>query len=105
MKLRISNLALGGFLALLAVVAALGFYFLPILEQGSVTPNGVPFEDHPGFIWTFRGIDVLVQGVIVLATMIAIASIFRPKVKEGREEIVPEAGPTELPEGEEEDLT
>jgi len=105
MNVKLHGLALAGFLVLLAVAAALGAYFLPILEQGSVAFNGPPFEDHPGFIWTFRGIDVLVQGVIVLTTMVAIAAIFRPKLKAGSEEPVAEAEPSDLPEEQEEDLT
>jgi uncharacterized membrane protein len=97
------NLQSMGFLVILIMVVIVATYFLPIIMPGSVAPNGMPFEDQPGFLWTFRGIDVITQGVILVTATVAISAIFRQKTKPGNIEKVVEAEPEEIKD--EEDLT
>jgi len=51
-----------------------------------------PFEREPYFLWTYRGLDVLIQVFIILATASAISSQFREEGPGVREEAVVEEG-------------
>jgi len=42
-----------------------------------------PLEEKPYFIWTYRSIDVFIQGFIVFASAAAIAALFRIEKGEG----------------------
>lgn len=73
-------------LALFATTAS----FLPsIFGLSPPHPDAPPFSESPEFIWTFRGIDLLIQGTIVLAATIAISSMFRESTREVPEERAP----------------
>jgi hypothetical protein len=67
------------------ILVAASFYvidfskFIPI-PQSLGNP---PLEEKPYFIWTYRSIDVFIQGFIVFASAAAIAALFRIEKGEG----------------------
>ncbi len=91
--------------ALLALIAALGAMAFPSIFSLGGLYSGGAFESNPGFLWDYRGIDVILQGFIVLAATVAISSIFREHQKTGSSERSVDEGATdELPPEEEEEL-
>lgn len=91
--------------SLLAIIAALGATAFPSAFSLGGLYSGEAFESNPGFIWDYRGIDVILQGFIVLAATVAISSIFRARSKPGSSErSVDEGASGELPPEEEEEL-
>jgi len=67
------------------ILVAISFYaidfsrFIPI-PQSLGNP---PLEEKPYFIWTYRAIDVFIQGFIVFTSAAAIAALFRIEKGEG----------------------
>jgi hypothetical protein len=67
------------------ILVAISFYaidisrFIPI-PQSLGNP---PLEEKPYFIWTYRAIDVFIQGFIVFSSAAAIAALFRIEKGEG----------------------
>jgi len=92
-------------MASLALIAAFCAYAFPSIFSLGGQYSGGSFESSPGFLWDYRGIDVMVQGFIVLAATVAISSIFRERQKQGSSERSVEEGSTEeIPPGEEDEL-
>lgn len=66
--------------SVIAVVAALPLIAIAFNQSFALSApwrSLVPFDNDPGFLWNFRGIDVMVQGVIILAATIAVTSLLR----------------------------
>jgi hypothetical protein len=67
------------------ILVVISFYaidfsrFIPI-PQSLGNP---PLEEKPYFIWTYRAIDVFIQGFIVFTSAAAIAALFRIEKGEG----------------------
>jgi len=92
-------------MASLALIAALCLCAFPSIFSLGGHYAGGSFESSPGFIWDYRGIDVMAQGFIVLAATVAISAIFREHQKPGSSErSVEEEPPEDIPFGEEEEL-
>jgi uncharacterized membrane protein len=85
------------FISIALIIAVVIFGFSSIISLGGNHSNGVPFENNPGFLWTYRGIDTIAQIFIVIAAMVAISAIFREAEKKGASKGADE-GPTEAPE-------
>ncbi|MEM2849087.1 MAG: hypothetical protein QXI36_02285 [Candidatus Bathyarchaeia archaeon] len=56
--------------------------FLSIIEY--VSP--LTFEKYPFFIWTYRGLDMLIQAFLLLATTLGVTAILREDEGPGVEE-------------------
>jgi len=83
---RESYLSIAGLLAFVILAMLVIMYFPSVIGLGIRGPVASSFEQQPGFIWDYRGIDVLVQGFIVLAATVSIAAIFRKETKLGSAE-------------------
>lgn len=90
-------------MASLAVIAALCAWAFPSIFSLGGLYSGTSFESNPGFLWNNRGIDIIVQGVIVLAATVAISAAFREHIKPGSSERAVEEGAAEEIKPEEED--
>ncbi|MBC7127065.1 MAG: hypothetical protein H5T32_02445 [Candidatus Methanosuratus sp.] len=74
---------------MLAVVAALAILTIAFNQSFTISApwqSAAPFDDDPGFLWDFRGIDVAVQGVIILAATVAVTSLLREYSVVGEDE-------------------
>jgi hypothetical protein len=87
-KLPIAGLVTFVIMAMLVII-----FFPSVISLGVRGPLANPFEQQPGFIWDYRGIDVLIQGFIVLAATVAIAAIFRQETRPGSTERTVEEAP------------
>lgn len=75
-----------GILAVVAALALLAVAFQQSFALSAPWSSAAPFDDDPGFIWDFRGIDVLAQGVIVMAATVAVTSLLREYSVVGEDE-------------------
>ncbi len=66
-----------GMLAVVAALAILANAFSQSFFLSAPWQSASPFDDDPGFLWDFRGIDMMVQGVIILAATVAVTSLLR----------------------------
>lgn len=74
---------------MLVVVVALALLATAFSQSFSLSApwqSAAPFDDDPGFLWDFRGIDVLAQGVIVMAATVAVTSLLREYSVVGEDE-------------------
>ncbi|MEM3382880.1 MAG: NADH-quinone oxidoreductase subunit J [Nitrososphaerales archaeon] len=42
-------------------------------------PQNYPLEEKPFFLWTYRSLDIIIQGFLLLATVTAVGAILRKK--------------------------
>lgn len=78
---------------LLLFVATVSFSH-GLLELRNLRKFGkVTFQEEPYFLWTYRGMDVLVQAFLIFAAATAVAALFREERGPGAvEEPVVEGG-------------
>ncbi|MEJ5292613.1 MAG: hypothetical protein WHS82_03365 [Candidatus Methanosuratincola sp.] len=75
-----------GILAVLAALVLIATSFQQSFAFSAPWSSTLPFDEDPGFLWDFRGIDVLVQGVIVMAATVAVTSLLREYSVVGEDE-------------------
>lgn len=75
-----------GILAVVAALSLLAAAFQQSFALSAPWSSTEPFDDDPGFLWDFRGIDVVAQGVIVMAATIAVTSLLREYSVVGEDE-------------------
>ncbi|MDD1776444.1 MAG: hypothetical protein LUP94_03715 [Candidatus Methanomethylicus sp.] len=98
-------LPIAGLLGFVALALLVILFFPSVIGLSVEIELARPFEQQPGFIWDYRGIDVLVQGFIVVAATVAIAAIFREGTRPGSAERTVEDNPqSSLSEEEEEEI-
>ncbi len=74
---------------MLAVVAALALFAIAFPQSFALSApwsSAAGFDEDPGFLWDFRGIDALAQGVIIVAATVAVTSLLREYSLVGEDE-------------------
>ncbi len=90
---RESILTVAGLLTFVSMALLVILFFPSVIRLSVDHPLANPFEQQPGFIWDYRGIDVITQGFIVVSATVAIAAIFREQIRPGSTERTFEEGP------------
>jgi len=94
---RVASIIIGVVIISLAFI--LTYYYLPYSPQGSY-PSYTEFDQRlidinetslleskiPDFVWKFRGLDLLIQGLLIIAASSALALYFGKYKKEAKEE-------------------
>ncbi len=75
-----------GIFAVFAALLLLAAAFQQSFALSAPWSSTEPFDDDPGFLWDFRGIDVVAQGVIVMAATVAVTSLLREYSVVGEDE-------------------
>lgn len=75
-----------GILAVVAMLSLLAAAFQQSFALSAPWSSTEPFDDDPGLLWDFRGIDVVAQGVIVMAATVAVTSLLREYSVVGEDE-------------------
>lgn len=75
-----------GMLAAVAAMALLAIAFSQSFSLSAPWQSAAPFDDDPGFLWDFRGIDMMAQGVIIVAAAVAVTSLLREYSVVGEDE-------------------
>jgi ABC-type amino acid transport system permease subunit len=89
-----TDLAAAGLVIILLAAAMLIFTSELLGAKPAVAPYRPPLTTY---LWTYRGIDILVQGFLIFATATAVATLFRVEkgpgaVEEGVEESTEASG-------------
>lgn len=71
---------LAAFILIILLVVIVSFFFSAVLGTRPLVLVEKPVIEK--FLWTYRGIDILVQSFLLFASSMAIASLFRVEKKE-----------------------
>lgn len=77
---RILSIIIAALILMVSSLYAIDFSkFIPAPQK----LNRLSLEEEPYFLWTYRAMDVFIQGFLVFASVTAIAALFRIEKGEG----------------------